>query len=89
MAILGSEEVKGWVTEAEVSSRMMWMKLKIGQATWVVLSAYGPGSERIVEERDGFWDALEGCITSFDDDVKVVLYVLLGDLNVRVGDRVQ
>ena len=86
VAILVSEEVKEWVTEwREVSSRMMWVKLRMDQEIWVVISAYGPGRERDMEERERFWDALEGCIASFDDDVKVVL---LGDLNARVGNRV-
>ena len=86
VAILANEEVKGWMTQwREVSSRIMWMKLKIGQATCEVISAYGPGSERSIEEREGIWDAVEGCITSFDNDVNVVL---LRDLNVRLGDRV-
>ena len=86
VAILVSEEVKGWVTEwREVSSRIMWIKLKLERETWVIISAYGPGSERNIEQRDAFWLALEDCITDFDDDVNVVL---LGDLNARVGNRV-
>ena len=85
VAILVSEEVKEWVVEwREVSSRLMWVKLRIGQKTWVVISAYGPGSERNMVERDQFWDSLEGCIAGMDDDVTVVL---LGDLNARVGNR--
>ena len=59
------------------------MKLRMDQKIWVLISAYGPGSERGVEEREGFWDSLEGCIASFDD----VNVVLLGDLTARVGDR--
>ena len=86
VAILVSEEVKGWVTEwREVSSRIMWIKLKLERETWVIISAYGPGSERNIEQRDAFWLALEDCITNFDDGVNVVL---LGDLNARVGNRV-
>ena len=53
VAILVSEEVKGWVTEwREVTSRIMWVKLKIERETWVIISAYGPGSERSVEQRE-------------------------------------
>ena len=86
VALLVSEEVKGWVMEwCEVSSRMMWVKLKIGHELWVIISAYGPGSEKPEVERDLFWDTLEGCVNSFEDDVNVLV---LGDLNARVGNTV-
>merc|ERR1712002_1032345 len=43
------------------------------------------GSEKSEMERDLFWDTLEGCVNSFEDDVNVMV---LGDLNARVGNTV-
>ena len=86
VAILLSEEVKGCVTEwGEVSARLMWVRLKFGQERWAVVSAYGPGSERDDNERDQFWNELRDCVSSFGDNVNVVV---LGDLNARVGNTV-
>lgn len=36
----------------EVSSRMMWVKIKFGSEVWVFVSLYGPGSEISEEERE-------------------------------------
>ena len=86
VAILLSEEVKGRVTEwGEVSSRLMWVKLKFGQERWVIVSAYGPGTERRENEREQFWNELRDCVSSFGDNEKVVV---LGDLNAKVGNTV-
>ena len=86
VAILVSEEVRRCVTEwREVSSRLMWVKLKFGQEKWVIVSAYGPGSEFHQEEVQRFWDELGDCVGSFGDDFNVIV---LGDLNARVGNTV-
>ena len=50
---------------------------------WEFVSAYGPGSERTEEEREGFWDDVDECLQSFGTNVRVVL---MGDLNARVGN---
>ena len=86
VAILLSEEVRRCVTEwKEVSSRLMWVRLKFGREGWVIVSAYGPGSEKDDNERDQFWNELRDCVNSFGDNVNVVV---LGDLNARVGNIV-
>ena len=86
VAILLSEEIRGCVTEwREVSPRLMWVKLKFGQEKWVIVSAYGPGSEKDDIVRDQFWNELGDCVASFGDNINVVV---LGDLNARVGDIV-
>ena len=85
VAILVSEEIGKRVVEwKEVSSRLMWMKVKMGREMWVFVSAYGPGSEKSVEEREAFWIDLGDCLESFGENVSVVL---LGDLNARVGNE--
>ena len=85
VALLVSERVKERVVEwKEVSSRMMWVKVKWGCEVWVFLSVYGPGAEKSDDERNDFWNAISGCIASFGVNCQVVV---LGDLNARVGDE--
>ena len=42
----------------EVSSRLMWVRVKIERESWVLISAYGPGSESSEEEMEEFWSGL-------------------------------
>ena len=84
VALLLSDRVNERVIEwKEVSSRLMWVKVKWGCEMWVFVSAYGPGTERSVEERHEFWNDLSDCIASFNVRYHIVV---LGDLNARVGD---
>ena len=76
------EYVVGW---KEVSSRIMWVKMRIRGELWCFISAYGPGSERDETERENFWDTLDRCVGGLGNGVKVLL---MGDLNARVGDEV-
>ena len=85
VAVLLSQEMWESVIECkEVNSRLMWVRLKVGGERWVIISAYGPGSERCEEERNGFWEELSECIGSFEERERVVV---LGDLNARVGEE--
>ena len=34
----------------EVSSRLMWVRVRMGRECWAFVSAYGPGCERSEEE---------------------------------------
>ena len=74
-----SECIKEW---KEVSSRLMWVRMRFGVERWVFVSAYGPGSERKGEEVEEFWSDLGECVQGFDVNENVVV---LGDLNARVG----
>ena len=86
VSIIFSPEVQKRVIEwQEVSSRLMWVKVKFRREIWAFVSAYGPGSERGDEEREDFWSDVEECLESFGPEVKVVL---LGDLNARVGNEI-
>ena len=49
------------------------------------ISAYGPGSEKSEVEIEEFWNELSECAGSFGRNKSVVV---LGDLNVRVGNEV-
>ena len=51
VALIVKEELKVYVREwKEVSSRIMWVRMRFGADSWVFVSAYGPGSERSVRK---------------------------------------
>ena len=84
VALLLSEWMENKVVEwKEVSSRLMWVKVRMGRECWAFVSAYGPGCERSEEERDEFWNDLTRCVDGLTTRNYVVV---LGDLNARVGD---
>ena len=56
----------------------------MGRERWAFVSAHRPGCERSEEERDEFWNELTRCVDGLSTRNYVVV---LGDLNVRVGDR--
>ena len=49
----------------EVSSRLMWVRVKIERESRVFISAFGPGSERSEEEIEKFWSELSECVGSY------------------------
>ena len=67
----------------EVSSGLIWVKVKFGCQMWMFISAYGPGSERNEDERTNFWNELSECVRLVKVRENVVV---LGDLNSRVDD---
>ena len=69
----------------EVSSRLMWVRVKIERESWIFISAYGPGSERSENEIKEFWSRLRECAGSFGGNESVEV---LGNLNDRVGNEV-
>ena len=74
-----SECVREW---KEVSSRLMWVRMRFGVERWVFVSVYGPGKDRENKEMQEFWIDVEECINGFDRNENVVV---LGDMNARVG----
>ena len=83
VALLLKEELLQHVVEwREVSSRIMWVKMKMGLNVWVFVSVYGPGGERDEQERDDFWNDLNDCLGNFGNNCNVVI---MGDMNARVG----
>ena len=84
VVLLLSEWMGNKVVEwKEVSSRLMWVRVRMGRECWAFVSAYGPGCERSEEERDEFWNYLTRCVDGLTTRNYVVV---LGDLNARVGD---
>ena len=85
VALLLSERMLKRVVEwKEVSSRLMWVRVRFGRECWAYVSAYGPGSERGEDERERFWNELAQCVSSLSRKSHVVV---MGDLNARVGDE--
>ena len=86
VAMLLSEWMQKRVIEwKEVSSRLMWVKVRFGRECWAFVSAYGPDSGKDENERENFWNDLTECVESLKRNSYVVV---LGDLNARVGDEV-
>ena len=84
VALLLSEWMVNKVVEwKEVSSRLMWVRLRMGRECWAFVSAYRPGCERSEEEREEFRNELTRCVDGLSTRNYIVV---LGDLNARVGD---
>ena len=47
--------MRGGRVRKGVSSRLMWVRMKMEQKSWVFIAAYGQGSERSEEEIEEFW----------------------------------
>ena len=63
VALLLSEWTVSKVVEwKEVSSRLMWVRVRMGRECWAFVCAYRPGCERSEEERDEFWNELTRCV---------------------------
>ena len=84
VALLLSEWLIKLVVEwKEVSSRLMWVRVRLGRECWAFVSAYGPGSEIKEDKRNEFWSELADCVEGLSRRNYVVV---LGDLNARVGN---
>ena len=85
VALVLSEWMLSNVVEwKEMSSRLMWVRVRLGKECWAFVSAYGPGSEKNEEVRNNFWNELTSCV---EDLSRRNYVVVLGDLNARVGER--
>ena len=85
VCIIVREEWKKYVKEwKEVSSRLMYVRMSIGESKYVIVGAYGPGSEKDHTVREEFWSDLGLLLGRFDSGEVVCV---LGDLNARVGDN--
>ena len=63
VALVLSEWLMKLVVEwKEVSSRLMWVRVRLGRECWAFVSAYGPGSEIKEDKRNEFWGELADCL---------------------------
>ena len=84
VCIIVGENWKKKVTEwKEVSSRLMYVRMKIGESKYVIVGAYGPGSEKKKEERENFWFNLCELFECFGSNKIVVCVCVSGDLNLQ------
>ena len=77
MALLLSRRWLLFVLEwKEVSSRLVWVRVKIERDGFVFMSACGPGSEKSEAEFEGFWNELNEFVRSFG--IGMSLWLCLG-----------
>ena len=85
-AVLIKGQLWGSVTEYKcVSSRIMWVRMKVAGEKVVVVGVYGPGMARNEEEREVFWESLNECLSGFSENEKKIS--VFGDMNAKVGDH--
>ena len=65
-----------------VSDRLMGMKLEVKRSIVNMVSAYAPQVNNSMEEKNNFWEDLDGLIESVSKQEKIVLGA---DLNEHVG----
>lgn len=87
VGILVKEENADDVVEVKrINSRIMWLKIKLGDELLAILSAYAPQQGRSNEDKDIFWnlltDEVEGLVRT--DNV-----LICGDLNGHVGEHAE
>ena len=66
-----------------VSDRLMTMKLEINGSILNIITAYAPQVNNSMEEKNDFWEDLDGLIESISKEERIVLGA---DLNGHVGE---
>ena len=83
IGIVVREELAESVLEVKrVSDRLMAMKLEVNGSILNIVSAYAPKVNNIMEEKNDFWEDLDGLIKSISAEERIVLGA---DLNGHVG----
>ena len=78
------EELVESVLEVKrVSEKLMAMKLEVKRSILNIVSAYAPQVNNSMEEKNDFWEDLDGLIESISKEERIVLGV---DLNGHVGE---
>ena len=78
------EELAESVLEVKrVSDRLMAMKLEVNGSILNIVSAYAPQVNNSMEEKNDFWEDLDGLIESISTEERIVLGA---DLNGHVGE---
>ena len=78
------EELAESVLEVKrVSDRLMAMKLEVNGSILNIVSAYAPQVNYSMEEKNDFWEDLDGLIESISKEERIVLGA---DLNGHVGE---
>ena len=78
------EKLAGSVMDVKkVSDRLMAIKLEVNGSILNIVSAYAPQINNSMEEKNDFWEDLDGLIESISKEERIVLGA---DLNKRVGE---
>ena len=84
IGIVLREELAESVLEVKrVSDRLMAMKLEVNGSILNIVSAYAPPVNNSMEEKNDFWEDLDGLIESISKEERIVLGA---DLNGHVGE---
>ena len=84
IGIVLKEELAESVLEVKrVSDRLMAMKLEVKRSILNIVSAYAPQVNYSMEEKNDFWEDLDGLIESISKEERIVLGA---DLNGHVGE---
>ena len=84
IGIVLREEMAESVLEVKrVSDRLMTMKLEVNGSILYIVSAYAPQVNYNMEEKNDFWEDLDGLIESISKEERIVLGA---DLNGHVGE---
>ena len=84
IGIVVREELAESVLEVKrVSDRLMAMKLKVKGSILNIVSAYAPQVNNSMEEKNDFWEDLDGLIENVPKEERIVLGA---DLNGHVGE---
>ena len=84
IGIVVREELAERVLEVKrVSDRLMTMKLEVNGSILNIVSAYAPQVNNSMEEKNDFWEDLDGLIESISTEERIVLGA---DLNGHVGE---
>ena len=75
--------VKSVLEVKRVSDRLMAMKLEVKGSILNIVSAYAPQVNNTMEEKNDFWEDLDGLIESISKEGRIVLGA---DLNVGKGN---
>ena len=84
IGILLDQELKENVVSVKrVSDRIMWMRLGIANEVINVISAYAPQAGCPTEEKEEFWNTMEGTVTEVKREERLYIGA---DLNGHVGE---
>ena len=81
--VVREELVESVLKVKRVSDRLMAMKLKLKRSILNIVSMYAPQVNNSMEEKNDFWQDLDGLIESISKEEKIVLGA---DLNGHVGE---
>ena len=81
--VLREDLAKSVLEVKRVSDRLMAMKLEVKGSILNIVSAYAPQVNNSMEEKNDFWEDLDGLIESISKEQRIVLGA---DLNGHVGE---